>query len=77
MRTGYIRSAWEEVKSRVIELVQIFESRENEWDETLKVGMMILLFKKSDQMEVNNFRGAHLLEIISRTLEMVIAKRVA
>jgi hypothetical protein len=62
----------------VIELViEMFVKRVDAWDEYLKVGIMIPLYKKGDCNDCNNYRGICLLSMGSRILARVIAKRVA
>ena len=78
VRLRYICEACEEVRGKVIEIVQMmFEKRANEWDESAKVGIIVPLFKKGDRKDVNNYRGVCLLSMCSRVLARVIAKRLA
>ena len=75
---GYIRNECEEVKSGVVEMVQrMFECRADRWEESVKVGIMVQLFKKGDRNDRNNYRGVCLLAMCSRVLGRVIAKRLA
>ena len=77
IRKGYIRKACEGIQSRVIEIVQkMFEVRANEWDELVKVGAMVPLYKKGARDQANNFRAVCLLSMCSRVLGRMIAKRV-
>ena len=55
----------------------MFDRRANEWDECVKSGIIVPLFKKGDRREVNNYRGVCLLSMCSRVLARVIAKRVS
>jgi hypothetical protein len=55
----------------------MFVKRADAWDESLKVGIMIPLYKKDDRNDCNKYRGVCLLSIGSRILARVIAKRVA
>ena len=49
VRIGYIRYASEDVKSRVIGMVQrMFEEGPGSWEESLRKGVMVPLFKKGD-----------------------------
>jgi hypothetical protein len=58
VRIGLIRRAHEGVRDRVIELVtEMFEKRADAWDESLKIGIMIQLYKKGDRNDCNNKRG--------------------
>ena len=74
---GYIRKACESIQGRVIEIVQrMFEVRANEWDELVKVGVMVPLHQKGARDQANNFRGVCLLSMCSCVLGRVFAKRV-
>ena len=78
VRIGYIRKACQEIKDRVIEIVQeMFEVRADRWDERAKVGVMVPLHKKGDRNDRNNYRGVCLLSMSSRVLGRVIAKRMS
>ena len=67
-----------EVRERVIEIVRMmFDKRANEWDESAKSGIIVLLFKKGDRKCVNNYRGVCLLSMCSRILARVIPKRLS
>ena len=77
VRIEYLKYACEEVKGRVVSMVQdMFDRRAHEWDESVKVGVMIPLHKKGDREMVNNFRGVCLLTMGSRILAKVVAKRL-
>ena len=77
VRIGYIRFACEEMKARIIRIVQeMFEHDAGRWDDSLKVGIMIPLFKKGDRNDKNNYRGVCLLSMGSRILGRVMAKRL-
>jgi len=77
VRLIFIREACEEVKEAVIEMVQcMFEKRADQWNESLKVGLIAPLFKKGDRSVPGNYRGVCLLAMGSRVLARVIAKRL-
>ena len=77
VRIGYIRYASEEVKGRVIRLVQrMFEEGPGGWEESLRKGVMVPLFKKGDRNDRNNYRGICLLAMGSRILARILAKRL-
>ena len=58
VRISYIREAEGEVWERCVELVRrMFEEPAEQWDESLKVGGMVPLFKKGDREDRNNYRG--------------------
>ena len=46
------------------------------WEEPLKVGVIIPLFKKGDKSDPNNYRGICLLPILSRVLGRILATRI-
>ena len=77
VRIVYIRHACEEMEEVVIRMVQkMFESRANEWSDTLKGGVIVPLYKKGDREDPGNYRGVCLLAMGSRILARVIAKRL-
>ena len=77
VRIGYIRYASEEVKERVIGLVQrMFEGGPGGWEGSLRKGVMVPLFKKGDRNDRNNYRGVCLLAMGSRILARILAKRL-
>ena len=77
VRIGYIRYASEEVKGRVIRLVQrMFEEGPGGWEDSLRKGVMVPLFKKGDRNDRNNYRGVCLLAMGSRILARILAKRL-
>ena len=77
VRIGYIRYASEEVKERVIGLVlRMFEGGPGGWEESLRKGVMVPLFKKGDRNDRNNYRGVCLLAMGSRILARILAKRL-
>ena len=77
VRIGYIRYASEVVRNRVVVLVQrMFEEGPRGWEESLRKGVMVPLFKKGDRNDRNNYRGVCLLAMGSRVLARVLAKRL-
>ena len=55
VRISFIRYACEEMKAKVIEMVQeMFVSRAHEWSETLKGGVIVPLYKKGDREDPGN-----------------------
>ena len=77
VRIGYIRNACEDVRTRVVEMVQyMWGNRANKWEKSLKEGTVVALFKKGDRNEAGNYRGVCLLAMGSRVLARVIAKRL-
>ena len=77
VRISYIRYACEEMKGRVIEMVQkMFVTRAHEWSEKLKGGVIVPLYKKGDREDPGNYRGVCLLAMGSRILARVVARRL-
>ena len=77
VRIGYIRAACREVKEKVVEMVRfMFRNRADRWEEGLKGGIIVPLFKKGNRQEVSNYRGVCLLAMGSRILARVLAKRL-
>ena len=50
----------------------MFEKDAARWDESLKVGGMVPLFKKGDRQDWNYYRGVVLLAMVSRILARVL-----
>ena len=46
----------------------MFEHGADKWDESLKIGLVIPLYKKGDRNNANNYRGVCLLAMGSRIL---------
>ena len=77
VRIGYIKMACNEVREKIIELVQkMFTVRADKWDDLLKIGLIVPLFKKGDRNEAKNYRGVCLLAMGSRILARVLSKRM-
>ena len=61
---------------RVVRMVQwMFEQRASRWEDCVKGGLVVPLFKKGDRNDAGNYRGVCLLNVLSRVLARVIAKR--
>ena len=76
VRLDYIRKAGDRVIRWVVRLVQdMWRKPAEEWEESLKAGIMIPLHKKGDRGEVNNYRGVCLLAMGSRVLARIVARR--
>ncbi len=66
-----------EITDRVIELVQyMFSNGSDKWEEELKIGLVIPLFKKGDRNRRDNYRGVCLLAMGSRILARIMANRI-
>ena len=75
IRISYTREGREELVDRIVGMVQVmFESLAERWEELLRVGIMVPLFKGA--RGVNNYRGVCLLAMGSKILDRVIAKRL-
>ena len=78
VRMRYIRGACQDVKERVVKMIKfMFDNRANTWEESLKIGQVIPIFKKKENRnDRNNYRGVCLLAMGSRILARVIANRL-
>ena len=77
VRMIYIRMAGPEIHNEVCKLVRyMFTSDAAEWEEALKIGLVIPLFKKGDKDDSNNYRGVVLLAMASRILARILANRL-
>ena len=77
VRKCFISCASREVQEEVIRTVKwMFNKRANKWEETLKTGQMVPLFKKGDRNCKDNYRGICLLSMGSRILARVMASRL-
>ena len=77
IRIIYIKKADAEVQLKVIDMVKfMWTERADKWEDSLKVGAVIPLFKKGDKNNMNNYRGICLLSMGSRILARIIASRL-
>ena len=77
VRLCYIKEAPPEVKAELVRMVKfMFENRAHKWEDELKTGQMVPLFKKGDRNDKNNYRGICLLAMGSRVLGKVMAERL-
>ena len=77
VRLIYILQGGQIIIDKVVELIQfMFEHDADEWEEVLKLGLVIPLFKKGDRNNANNFRGVVLLAMGSRVLGRIAADRL-
>ena len=77
VRMKYINLACEDVREGVVRLVKfMFETRGETWEESLKSGVVVPIFKKGDRNSSNNYRGVCLLAMASRILGRVLASRL-
>ena len=72
-----IKFADEMCKERIIQLIKdMFESPPTDWEDCIKVGLVVPLFKKGERNNINNYRGVYLLTMGSRILAKVLANRL-
>lgn len=77
VRMRYISCACPEVRAEVVRTVQfMFENRAERWEESVKAGQVVPIFKKGDRNNRNNYRGVCLLAMASRIIARVLASRV-
>ena len=77
VRLSYLMSAGQEITEKLVNMVQyMFQNGAEKWEESLKVGLVIPLFKKGDRNNANNFRGVVLLAMGSRIVARIAADRI-
>ena len=77
VRMIYIKKAGPEMQYEVCELIRyMFLNDAADWEESLKTGLVIPLFKKGDKDDSNNYRGVCLLAMASRILARILANRL-
>ena len=78
VRLNYLLIGGRGVMQKLLKVVQkMFSSGAEEWEDTLKSGMVIPLYKmKGDRNDPNNYRGVCLLSMGSRILARIMATRL-
>ena len=77
VRLIYIKKAVPEIKECMGDLVRfMFRNDAADWEDSLKIGLVIPLFKKGDKDDENNYRGVCLLAMASRILARILANRL-
>ena len=77
VRLRYICGMCDKVRKKVIEVVRMmFDMKANEWDECMKSGIIVPLFKKGDKSVLNMYYGVCLLFNCARVLARVNSKRL-
>ena len=72
-----IKFADETSKERIIQLIKdMYEIPPTDWEDCIKVGLVVPLFKKGERNNINNYRGVCLLTMESRMLAKVLANRL-
>ena len=73
----YLLKGGLEIKQMIVDLVQfMFSNSAEQWEESLKVGVIVPLFKKGDRDNPGNYRGVCLLPMARRILSRVLAERL-
>ena len=77
VRLKCIRASGVAMEGEITRLVQfMFSNGAHKYDEKLKTGQIVPLFKKGDRNDKNNYRGVCLLSMGSRILAKVLASRL-
>ena len=77
VRMRYIKAATSDIHINVLEIIQtMFETRANNWPESLKIGGIVPPHKTGDRNDYNNYGGVCLLGMASRILTPVGPKRL-
>ena len=77
IRIGFIKKASKEIQEVVVLKVKdMWNTSATLWEEPLKVGVIISLFKKGDKSDPNTYRGICVLHILSRVLGRTLATRI-
>ena len=78
VRLGFIRKGGAEIIDRVVRIVKDMwrTPADQRKGGGVKVGIMVILHKKGDTREVNNYRGVCVLAMGSRILARIAAKRL-
>ena len=64
-------------KERIVQLINdMYERPPTEWEDCIKVGLVVPLFKKGERNNINNYRGVCLLAMGSRILAKVLTNRL-
>ena len=72
-----IRNAHPRVQDVFAEkIVRLSETSPDQWEQIIKEGMVIPLFKKGDRKNLNNYRGVCLLAMASRIIARIMASRL-
>ena len=78
IRIKYIKLACPKVQNTIISIVQkMFTERATRWDDVLKTGQIVPLYKmKGSRNDLNNYRGVCLLAMGSRILAKILSGRL-
>ncbi len=76
-RLSYLSKGGEAVLDEVVNLIQFMWSNSSDkWEDSLKIGVIIPLFKKGDRNDPNNYRGVCLLPMGRRILARISTTRL-
>ena len=65
-------------KERIVQLIKdMYERPATEWEDCIKVGLVVPLFKKGERNNINNYRGVCLLTMGSRILAKAPTNRLS
>lgn len=77
IRLIYLLQGGEEIINRLVEIVQfMFCNGSDKWEDELKEGVIIPLFKKGDKNNTNNYRGICLASMGTRVADRIMADRL-
>ena len=77
VRLSYLLKGGVKVHDKIVEVVRfMFCEDADRWDDALKSGVVVPLFKKGDRDDPGNYRGVCLLSMGSRVLARIIAARL-
>ena len=77
IRMSYINHADIQVKMEIVRMIKVmFTTEPSNWEESLKIGHMVPIFKKGDRNIKGNYRGVVLLAMGSRILARIMASRI-
>ena len=73
-----IRKGGDVLRQKIVAVVQhLWATDPDEWEEEIHEADVIALFKKGDRTKLDNYRGICLLQIISRLVARIAAKRLS
>ena len=76
VRVSYIRLAGKTTQEAVCNVIMDMVNKDPcEWEEMVKIGLVVPLFKKGQRDDINNYRGICLLSMASRILARIMASR--
>ena len=77
VRISYVRLAGKTTQEAVCNVIMGMVNKDPcEWEEMVKIGLVVPLFKKGQRDDINNYRGICLLSMASRILARILASRL-